>query len=234
MSRTTWRVAGALALGHVGLILVGISQQSSPRLGDDAAAVTTEFVDSSLARVLAGGYVEALGFLLLLPVMAFLARAVGRRTEVGSWAAQTAFAAGTGYVVLSLAPGLAAGGAALYGAQRGADLGTVIVVNDVRNFAFFLSLLLLAVHAAGVGISVLNDRALPSWLGWAGLATAVVLAVSVPLAGSGAADHATLVWIVWFVTLAGAMVVRRPDQVGRAAGSGRGRGSDIATTATLR
>jgi hypothetical protein len=208
MPKTSWRAAGALALGHVLLILVGISQQSSPRLGDDDAAVAAEYFDGPLTRILAGGYVEAVGFLLLLPVLTFLARAVGRRTETGSWAAQTALAAGTGYVVMTLAPGLAAGGAALYGAQQGADLGTVAVVNDVRNFAFLLSLLLLAVHAAGVGISILADLVLPKWLGWSALVTAAVLLVSVPLAGSGAADVATLVWIVWFVALATVMIVR--------------------------
>ena len=208
MSKTSWRAAGALALGHVVLILVGISQQSSPRLGDDDAAVAAEYVDGSLTRILAGGYVEAVGFLLLLPVITFLARAVGRRTENGSWAAQTALAAGTGYVAMTLAPGLAAGGAAIYGAQRDADLGTVAVVNDVRNFAFFLGLLLLAVHAAGVGISILADRVLPRWLGWSALVTAAVLLASVPLAGSGAADIATLVWIVWFVALAAMMIMR--------------------------
>ncbi|MFP5371859.1 MAG: hypothetical protein ACLGI3_14085, partial [Actinomycetes bacterium] len=144
MSRTAWRVAGALALGHVVLVLAGISQQRSPRLGDDAVAVAAEYVDGDMTRIFAGGYVEALGFLLLLPVVTFLGSALGRRAEIGGWAAQTAAAAGIGYVVMSLAPGLSAGAAALYGAQHGADLGTVSVVNDVRNFAFFLSMLLLA------------------------------------------------------------------------------------------
>jgi hypothetical protein len=210
MSRTAWRTAGLLGLGHVVLILVGISQQRSPRLGDDAAAVAAEYVDGDLTRILAGGYIEAVGFVLLLPVVVFLARAVGRSTEVGGWAAQTALAGGVGYVVVSVVPGLAAGGAALYGAQHGADLGTVSVVNDVRNFAFFLSMLFLAVHAAGVSIAVLSDRVLPAWIGWAGLTTAALLVASVPLAAAGAVDVVTLVWILWFVALAGAMLRHRP------------------------
>jgi Domain of unknown function (DUF4386) len=219
MSRTAWRTAGLLGLGHVVLILVGISQQRSPRLGDDAAAVAAEYVDGDLTRILAGGYVEAVGFVLLLPVVVFLARAVGRSTEVGGWAAQTALAGGIGYVVVSVVPGLAAGGAALYGAQHGADLGTVSVVNDVRNFAFFLSMLFLAVHAAGVSIAVLSDRVLPAWIGWAGLATAALLVASVPLAAAGAVDIATLVWILWFVALAGAMLGHRPAGADVPAGS---------------
>ena len=221
MSRTAWRVAGALALAHVVLILVGISQQRSPRLGDDVAAVTAEYVDSDMTRIFAGGYIEALGFILLLPVIAFLARAVGRSTAIGGWAAQTASAGGVAYVAVSLVPGLAAGAAALYGAQHGADLGTVSVVNDVRNFAFFLSMLFLAVHAAGVSVSALSDRVLPPWIGWAGLATALVLVASVPFAVVGAVDYATLVWILWFVALAGAMLRHRPEGAGVPTGSDR-------------
>lgn len=219
MSRTAWRTAGALALGHVVLVLGGISQQRSPRLGDDAAAVAAEYVDSDMARIFAGGYVEAIGFLLLLPVLAFLASALGRRTETGGWAAQTAFAAGIGYVAVTLAPGLSAGAAALYGAQHGADLATVSVVNDVRNFTFFLSVLLLAVHAVGVSISALSDRVLPTWLGWSGLVTGAVLLAFVPAARAGMVDYATLVWIVWFVALAGVMISHRPGAVGTGPGA---------------
>jgi hypothetical protein len=228
MSRTAWRTAGLLAVGHVVLVLAGISLQSSPRLGDDAAAVTATYVDSDMARVFGGGYIESLGFVLLLPVVAFLARAVGRRTDVGGWAAHTGFAGGIGYVVVSVAPGLAAGAAALYGAQYGADVATVSVVNDVRNFAFFLSMLFLAVHAAGVSVSVLADGVLPAWTAWGGLATALVLVVSVPFAAVGAVDYATLVWILWFVALAAVMLRHRP------AGAGVPTGSDSAgVTASL-
>jgi hypothetical protein len=157
-----------------------------------------------------GGYVEAVGFVLLLPVVAFLARALGRRTDTGGWAAQTAFAGGVGYVFVSLAPGLAAGAAALYGAHHGADLAAVSVVNDVRSFAFFLSMPLLAVHAVGVGISALADRVLPAWVAWWGVATGIVLVASVPAASTGAVDIATLLWTVWFVALAGSMIAHRP------------------------
>ncbi|MGY1825778.1 hypothetical protein [Blastococcus sp. SYSU DS0541] len=209
MSRTAWRVAGSLALAHVVLILVGISQQRSPRLGDGAEAVAAEYVDGDLARIMAGGYVESVGFLLLLPVLAFLARALSR-SETGGWASQTAFAAGIAYVALSLAPGLAAGAAALYGAQHGADMVTVSLVNDVRNFTFFLSVLLLGVHAAGVGIAVLADGELPPWLGWAGLGTGLVLVASVPAARLGAVDWATVAWMVWFLALATVMLRYRP------------------------
>ena len=225
MSRTAWRLAGAFAIGHVVLILLGISQQNTLRLGEDAAAVTAQYVDGDMTRTFAGGYVEALGLLLLLPVIAFLARAVGRRTEAGRWAAQTGFAAGTGYVLLSLAPGLAAGAAAMYHAQRGADVATVAVINDVRTFAFFLSLLLLAVHTIGIAVGVLTDRVLPAWLGWSAIATAAFLVGSVPFAVAGVADYATLLWILWFTALATVMLRHRPDGADVAAGANRPAGA---------
>jgi hypothetical protein len=189
-------------------MLAAITQQQSPRLAEDPAVA---YEGADLARVLAGGYLEALAFLLLLPVVAFLGREIGRRTETGRWAASTGFAAGIAYVASTLAVGLPAGAAAIYGAEHGADLGTVTVVNDVRNFAFFLSMMLLAVHIAGVAIAVLTDRLLPGWLGWSGLGTAVVLVGSVPFAVTGAVDYATLVWILWFIALAAAMLRHRPD-----------------------
>lgn len=211
MSRTAWRTAGALALGHVVLMVLAITQQQSPRLGEDPAAA---YAGADLARVLAGGYGEALAFLLLLPVVAFLAREVGRTTETGRWAASTGFAAGIAYIASTLAVGLPAGAAAVYGAGHGADLGVVAVVNDVRNFAFFLSMMLLAVHVAGVAVALLADRRLPGWLGWSGLGTAAVLVATVPFAGTGAVDYATLVWILWFIALATAMLRHRPEGVG--------------------
>jgi hypothetical protein len=221
MSRTAWRMAGVFAIGHVVLILVGITQQNSLLLGDDAATVTAQYVRGDMARTLAGGYVEALGLLLLLPVIAFLARAVGRRTEAGRWAAQTGFAAGTGYVLLSLAPGLSAGAAAIYHAQRGADVAAVSLVNDVRIFSFFLSLLLLAVHTIAIAIGVLTDRALPAWVGWSAIGTAVLLAVSVPFAAAGMADYATLLWIVWFIALGTVMLRHRPQEADALGGADR-------------
>ncbi|TFV86245.1 hypothetical protein [Blastococcus sp. CT_GayMR16] len=219
MSRTAWRLAGAFAIGHVVLILAGISQQDTLLLGDDAAMVAEQYVDGDMIRSFAGGYVEALGLLLLLPVIAFLAQAVGRRTEAGSWAARTAFAAGTGYVLLSLAPGLAAGAAAFYGAQHGADVATVSLVNDVRVFAFFMSLLLLGGHTIGIAIGVLTDHVLPAWLGWSAVVTGIVLLGGVPFAVHGVADYATLLWILWFIALATVMLRHRPqgaDVVARA------------------
>ena len=215
MSERAWRVAGVLALGHVVLVLVGVTQLPLTGLDTSQEAVAEAYAKANMALAFTGGYAEAIGFLLLLPVFAFLAREVGRGTEVGGWAAQSAFAAGLCYVAVSFAPGFAAGAAALSGAQNGVDAATVDVVNDVRNFAYLLSVLLLAAHATGFAIAALADRVLPRWLGWAGIATGVVLLISVPATSIDMLRHdavnaAVFLWLVWFVGLSVVLLRYRP------------------------
>ena len=225
MSTRAWRVAGAMALGHVVLVLVGVTQLPLTGLDYSPQEVAQAYSEADKTLAFIGGYAEAVGFLLLLPVFAFLAREVGRRTDAGGWAAQSAFAAGLCYVAISFAPGFAAGAAALSGAQNGADPATVAVVNDVRNFAYLLSAMLLAAHAVGFSVAALTDRVLPRWLGWAGITTGVVLLVSVPAAGIEALQHdavnvAIFLWMIWFVGLAVVLLRHRPAGADRSIGRG--------------
>lgn len=56
-------------------------------LDEGVAGIERAYVDGDMARTMAGGVVGLLGFLLMLPVLVFLARTVGRRTETsGEWA----------------------------------------------------------------------------------------------------------------------------------------------------
>jgi hypothetical protein len=66
-------------------MLGGFSQEKSALLTDSADVVKRTYVGANVSRVLAGGYVESLAFVVLLPVLVFLARAIGQRTEVGRW-----------------------------------------------------------------------------------------------------------------------------------------------------
>jgi hypothetical protein len=209
-SRTPWRVAGGLALAHAALIVVGIAMMSSPLFADGVEGIRTGYVEGNLGRTIAGGMVEALGFVLLLPVLVFLARAVGRRTEVGRWAAQTALAAGIAYVAVTMAVGFPAGAAAMYGAQNGLDVDTAFALNNVRIFAYFLSLSLLAAHAIGLAVAARQDGILTRWIGIGGLGTGAVLLVSVPLATVGLQDVGTLVWAIWWIGLAVSLLRHRP------------------------
>ena len=204
---TMWRVAGGLAMAHVVLLFAGFSQEVTTEHGSDPDEITALLRDAGFDRVIAGGYVESLSFVVLLPALVFLARTVGQRREVGRWAALTGLAAGIGYVAVTLAAGMPAGAAALYGAHTGADPATVAMVNDVRNYAFFLSLILCAAQALAVGISALSDGRFTRWIGWGGVIAGTGGIVGV---AAGLANVASMLWIVWFVGV-GVCLMRAPS-----------------------
>ncbi len=205
-----WRTAGLLALAHVVLILAGIALQNSPRLEEGIAGIERGYVEGNMARTMAGGMVEVLGFVLLIPALVFLARAIGRRTEIGRWAAQTALMSGMAYVAVTMAVGFPAGAAALYGAQHGLDVDTAFAINNIRIFSFFLSFALLGLHALGLAVAAWQDRMMTRWVGWGGLVTGVVLFASVPAAAVGQQDWGVLVWFVWWIGVGVVLLRHRP------------------------
>lgn len=210
-TRNLWRAAGAFALVHVVLVVVGITLQDSPLFQDGVEGIKRGYGEGNMSHTIAAGMVETLGFVLLIPALVFLARAIGRRTEVGRWAAQTALMAGMGYVAVTMAVGFPAGAAALYGVQHGLDLDTAFAINNIRIFGYFLSLSLLGAHAIGLAISARQDKIMTRWVGWGGLVTGAVLLASVPAATIGQQDWGTLVWLVWWVGVAVCLFRHRPD-----------------------
>jgi hypothetical protein len=191
-----WRIAGGLALAHVVLLFTGFSQEVSVEHGQSAGSIRDTLLHADFNRAIAGGYVESLSMVLLLPALAFVARVVGRRTEIGRWAASTGLAAGIAFVAVTLATGMPAGAAALYAAHHGVDAQTIAVVDDIRNYAFFLGVLLCAAHAASVGVAALADRRFTRWLGYGGLFVGVVSTIGV---AAHFVNVASMLWVVWWV-----------------------------------
>lgn len=202
-----WRAAGALALAHVVLMLVGVITMGTPTVHEGQEGIEHSYVDGSLVRIFTGGYVETIAFVLLVPVLVFLGRAFGRG-EGAAWASRSAAAAGLTYVAVVVAAGFAAGAAAAWGAADGLDLQTALAVNNIRNFGYFLSLAFLGAHAIGLGIAALADGLMSRWVGWGGVVTGTVLVAAVPAASVGIQDYATIVWLVWWVGLAVLMLRR--------------------------
>lgn len=209
-STALWRVAAAFAITHVVLMLLGLMLQGTPALKDGVEGIEDSYVRGDLATIMTGGYIETLGFLCLVPTLVFLAGAVGRRTEAGRWAATSAAGLGIAYVAVTLASGFPPGAAALWGAQNGLDAETALVVNDIRNFAYFLSLALLGGHAIALGVAAMADRFAQRWVGWGGIVVGVVLLAAVPGAAWGLQDYATMLWLVWWIGLAVMMFRRSP------------------------
>jgi hypothetical protein len=202
------RIAGALALTHVLLIFAGIALEGGPLFSDGAQGITDAYVEGNLVRTFTGGLLEALGFVLSIPVLVMLARIWGRRTEAARWAAQSGLLCGLAYVAVVFAIGFPAGAAAMYGAQHGLDVDAAFAINNIRLFAHFLSLFLLGGATLGVALSALADRVHPTWVGGLGVVTAAALFASPPLAAVDWQDIGTFVWIVWIVGVA-VLLLRR-------------------------
>lgn len=207
--RRLWQVAGGLALTHLVLILAGISLSTGAMFEDGRAGVA-KYARGSLERSIAGGYIELLGFLALVPVLVFLARAVGH-TPTGRWAAQSALVAGGAYVALTFSPGIAAGATAMHGAHNAVSVDTAWLMNNLRVITYVVSLMLLGAHALGVAVAAITDRFSPRWVGAGGLLTGAVLLMSPLLLTVRLQDVPTLVWSVWWVGLA-VQLMRRKTQ----------------------
>jgi hypothetical protein len=194
-----WRLAGGLGIAHVVLIFGGLALQAHVRFEDGRSGIAA-YGEGSLPTSVAGGYLELLGFLLLLPVMVFLARAIGR-TPGGRWAAQSALAAGIGYVAITFSPGLAAGATAMHAVHDGSDLDAAWTMNNLRVITYVVSLVLLAGHAIGVAIAARADGFSPRLVGAGGLVAGAALLAAPLLLGVGLHDLSTLVWTVWWLAL---------------------------------
>ena len=212
--RQLWRVAGLLAIAHVVLIPISLALEMPALFADGTDGISEAYVQGDLTRSFTGGLLESFAFLLLVPVLVFLGRVLGRGSELAGWAAQTGTLCGLAYVAVTFAVGFPAGAAAMYGAQHGLDLEAALAVNNLRNFAYFLSLLLLGGSTLGFSVAALTDRVHRRWWGGFGMVTSVALFASTPLAAVNLHDWGTLVWMVWFMGVGVLMLRHRDDEHG--------------------
>ena len=211
--RHLWQIAGGLAIAHVVLLFVGLFLQQGPLFSEGVQGIEDDYVRGDLARSFTGGIVESFGFVLMIAVLVFLARALSGGGEAGRWAASTGLACGLAYVAVTFAVGFPAGAAAMYGAQHGLDVDTAFALNNVRIFGYFLSLLLLGASTIGFAAAAMASRVHTAWIGRFGLVSGIALLASTPLAGIGQQDWGTLIWLVWFVGV-GVLMLRHREPVG--------------------
>jgi len=196
--RTLWRTAGGLALAHVVLMFAGFSQEAATEQGTPVADFVRIIGGADATRAFAGGYVEALSFIVLVPALVLLARLFSRQTEVGRVASTSFLALGTAYVASTLAVGFAPGAAAMYGLQHGVDAGAASMVMDVRTFAFYLQVATTCAMALALGVAALAERIHRRWVGWGGVGFGAVGLVVTPFAQNAT----SMIWLVWWVGLA--------------------------------
>jgi hypothetical protein len=195
---TLWRWAGGFALAHVVVLFAGFSQEVQVSHGTSLAKLQDSYGGANMTRVFAGGYVEAMSFVFLVPALVLIARLFGRRTETGQLAAQSFLAFGLIYAATTLAVGFAPGAAAIYAAHHGVPIGSVAMVNDIRNYSYFLQVAVSLVMALALGIAALAERIHIRWVGWGGVAIGVVGVVVTPLTQNAIG----MVELIWWVGLA--------------------------------
>lgn len=194
-----WRWAGGLALAHVVVMLGALTQEGvTLEHGASTTKVQHDFAAASLTRMYAGGYLESMAFLVLVPALVLIARVLGRRTEVGRVAAQTFLGLGIAFVASTLAVGFAPGAAAGYAAHHGVDPGAIAMVNDIRNFSFVLQVALLAGMTLALGVAALTDRVHTRWIGWGGVTVGAVGLVVTPFVHNAV----SMAWMIWWVGMA--------------------------------
>jgi hypothetical protein len=175
-----------------------------------AADIVAFYSEGSPAAKYAGGLVESVGLLLLLPFLVMVTGRLRGRGVAGELLAPTAMITGAAYVLFSLIPGQAAGAAALWlGHSDDAEPAALLALNDLRAFSYYLALLCLASFLGCTGVAGLATRRLPRWVSWSAIAIGTALAVGVAVAHTGLADMVSLLALAWIVVVAVALL-RRP------------------------
>lgn len=190
-----WRVGGALGLAHVVLVFAAITQEVMVSHGTSPATLQDKYGGANLTRVFSAGYVEAVSFVVLAAAIVVIARIFRRGSEGAEVAADAFLALGIAFVAATLAVGFAPGAAAMYGAQHGADIHTVAVVNDIRNFGYQLQVMIQGGMAIALGLAAILGRLMNRWVGWGGLVIGAATLVGTPFSNNGLG----LLWYVWWV-----------------------------------
>jgi hypothetical protein len=197
--RGLWRVAGALAIAYVVIMLAGLSLQKVATVGASPSAYVTAYESGSLVKVMTGGCLTCASFLIFLLAATLLARLVRGQAEPSRWWASIAAASGAIYVAITLAVALPGVAAATYDGHHGAPLALVTALNDLHYFATFASMAVLGTFTLALAAASQASKALPRWIAYPGYAVGVLCLAAVPGAGTSLFDYATLVWFVWFV-----------------------------------
>jgi hypothetical protein len=199
------RVGAGLGLAGVVLVIAGfalVAPAGAVHTGA-AADVVAFYTEGDPTVKYAGGLIESVGLLLLLPFAAMLAARLHGPDVAGLLLAPVARATLALYVAFSLAPGQAAGAAALWlGHSPDADPAVLLALNDLRVFSYYLALLCLASFLGTVGLAGVLSGRLPRWVAWSAVVIGSLQAAGVAAASTGAADAVSLLSLTWIVVTA--------------------------------
>lgn len=210
---TTTRTGAALGLASVVVLMAGFALVAPAGAvhSNPAEEIVAFYSEGSQTAKYAGGLAEAVGLLLFLPFVAMLTARLRGRGVAGDLLAPAGQLAATAYVVLCLAPGQAAGAAALWLGAHGGDPGTIVALNTLRAFTYYVALLALAGFLVAIGIGGGTTGRLTRWMSWSAVGIGAVLAIGVAVAQTGLADIASLLALAWIVAVSIGLL-RHPER----------------------
>jgi hypothetical protein len=211
-SRSFLRLTAVFGLLYAVLSNVGIALQSS---GSDLATIVRPTHDEA-ARIAAtstptgvwiGLGVGVLGIGMFAAFAAGMADVLRRGEDLtSSWLSRLASGGALVYVALALVS-FACWATIYERAGHGLDAQGALLLSDLKSVCFFLSWPAHAVFLGSIGALILRTAALPSWLGWAGLAFGAALlgAATAPTV----AQPVVLLGFLWTIAVAVALLLGR-------------------------
>ncbi len=206
--KALWRTAAALCLAHIVLMLAGYSQQRAPQPNATPAQILANYQAGPQVKTYVGEYIGMLAFFVLLAAIALLATLLRGDRPVTRWLGGFVGAAGTTYVALTVGISFAPAATAFYLAHHGGDGALVTALDKLSTFGTAGSVAAMGLLTIAIGAAVLASGALGRIIGWSGILVGSWVLISVAGIGRGLNDYGQLVWMVWFVVLAGAMLRR--------------------------
>jgi hypothetical protein len=199
-----WRVAGALLLAHVVLLLAGYSQQRSPNFGDSPQSMVSTYNQVEDSKMYLGIFIVTISWLVLLAALTLLAgllRSGGNQSgaDMSRGFAGLVATAATAATVVTIGGAYATAGGAIYAASHGFSPEIVASITTVSKFADLIAMSAAGLAALAVGVAGLVSRVLPAWVAWVSVAVGVVgIASGV---NSSVLNTGNAVWLLWLIVL---------------------------------
>jgi hypothetical protein len=177
---------GALIAGWAGILHVALAtippyaltrEADQPSWTDSPQEIVAFYAGASFdPAFMTGVLMEGASFALLLVILAKAADLLGGADGGSRWVGWLIFGGAVlemsfgifGYLATLMAGVFAAG-------HEGLSDAGYLVLHDLRFAFYWLDLLVLPLWMVPLGVAIITTRVFPRWLGWAWIATAVVL-----------------------------------------------------------
>jgi DNA-binding NarL/FixJ family response regulator len=127
--KVLWRVAAALCIAHIVLMLAGYSQQHAPMSNASPAQVVAAYQTGPETKTYVGEYIAVVAFFVLLAAVAALSTLLRSERPAAQWLARLVSTAGVTYVAITVGISFAPAAAAFYLARHGGDPALVAAMD---------------------------------------------------------------------------------------------------------